>query len=382
MNRNTDEKRKFLISYAYFAVIIATGLFLLKYAVKLILPFLISFGVSFLIQPLVRTLNKRYRISKKFSGVFLVTSILFIIGLLVFFIVNRLVFEVRELMAFINDEPQAINGVIEDFFGFFEELRSKIPILNTRNKAYFNDIFGGLDTFITDFLKNFASSLTAKFSEILSGFVKKLPDVAFFTVITVVSSFYISADFSGIVGTLTKKLSKKHVTMLKSAKARITNTLMRYLRAYVVIWFITFTELFVGFSVIRIEYSFTLAVIISILDILPVLGVGTVLIPWSAFLLIQKNYYTGIALLILYLTILLLRQIMEPKIVGNSIGLSPLLTLFSMYVGYKIAGIVGILSAPLFVILIKEILIYPLFILLVHFLGQKLVEIKVRKKKI
>ena len=357
MNRNTDEKRKFLISYAYFAVIIATGLFLLKYAVKLILPFLISFGVSFLIQPLVRTLNKRYRISKKFSGVFLVTSILFIIGLLVFFIVNRLVFEVRELMAFINDEPQAINGVIEDFFGFFEELRSKIPILNTRNKAYFNDIFGGLDTFITDFLKNFASSLTAKVSEILSGFVKKLPDVAFFTVITVVSSFYISADFSGIVGTLTKKLSKKHVAMLKSAKSRITNTLMRYLRAYVVIWFITFTELFVGFLVIRIEYSFTLAVIISILDILPVLGVGTVLIPWSAFLLIQKNYYTGIALLILYLTILLLRQIMEPKIVGNSIGLSPLLTLFSMYVGYKIAGIVGILSAPVFVILIKEILI-------------------------
>ena len=120
--------------------------------------------------------------------------------------------------------------------------------------------------------------------------------------------------------------------------------------------FLTFCELFVGFSVLSVEYSFLLALVISTVDILPALGVGTVLIPWSVIELLTRDFKTGFGLLILWAVITVVRQIIEPKIVGGSLGLHPLVTLIGMYVGFRLFGIIGLLASPALAVAAKVIL--------------------------
>ncbi len=118
---------------------------------------------------------------------------------------------------------------------------------------------------------------------------------------------------------------------------------------------ITFLELFVAFTVLGIKYAFLIALVIAVIDILPVLGTGTVLIPWSIFLLLIGDYYTGIALIIVYIVIAVIRQIIEPKIVGKYIGLYPLLTLVAMYTGLRVMGVLGLITFPLIIIIVKKL---------------------------
>ena len=119
---------------------------------------------------------------------------------------------------------------------------------------------------------------------------------------------------------------------------------------------LTFGELLIGFLILGVDYAFLLALIIAVLDMLPVLGVGTVLIPWALVALLQKNFYLGFGLVILYLVMLVLRQIAEPKLLGKSLGLHPLLTLFASYAGFRLFGFLGMLAGPVVATLIKNAL--------------------------
>ena len=116
---------------------------------------------------------------------------------------------------------------------------------------------------------------------------------------------------------------------------------------------ITFSILLIGFLILKIPYALLLALLSAIVDMLPVLGVGTVLIPWAAVLLLQKNYYLGFALLILYAVCVLVRQVAEPKLIGKSLGLHPVLTLFATYVGFELFGVIGMLLAPFLALLAR-----------------------------
>ena len=128
-----------------------------------------------------------------------------------------------------------------------------------------------------------------------------------------------------------------------------------YLRSYSIIMLITFAEIFFGLSVLGIEYSFLIAAVSAVIDILPVLGVGIILLPWAIFCLIGRNLFRGIGLIILYVIIVIVRQFIEPKIVGESLGVHPLLALSSFYIGYRLFGFAGIIIAPILLVLWRTI---------------------------
>ncbi|MGM9665700.1 MAG: AI-2E family transporter, partial [Eubacteriales bacterium] len=129
----------------------------------------------------------------------------------------------------------------------------------------------------------------------------------------------------------------------------------KYIKSYLILLFLTFTELFAGFLILGVENSFVLALVIALVDMLPVLGVGCVLVPWSVILLIGGNIRLGIGLLVLYLIIYLLRQFEEPRIISSQMNVHPLITLFAMYAGLKIAGLGGMIFAPLIAFIIKTV---------------------------
>ena len=130
----------------------------------------------------------------------------------------------------------------------------------------------------------------------------------------------------------------------------------KYIKAYGILLLLTFALLLVGFWILRVEYAFLLAFLIALADLLPIIGVGTILIPWGIVMLLQKQFYLGFGLLLLYLVISLIRQVAEPKVLGKSLGLHPLLTLFATYVGFSLFGVLGMILAPVVALLVKRFL--------------------------
>jgi predicted PurR-regulated permease PerM len=128
---------------------------------------------------------------------------------------------------------------------------------------------------------------------------------------------------------------------------------MKYIKAYLIILLMTFSELLIGFFILKIPYALTLASVIAIIDILPVLGVGTVLIPWGIVLIILGDSFLAAGIFILYGIIWVVRQIVEPRIVGKSMGLSPLITLAAMYIGYSSIGYGGLFVFPIAAMILK-----------------------------
>ena len=147
---------------------------------------------------------------------------------------------------------------------------------------------------------------------------------------------------------------------MPSVKKRVCGTAAKYLRAYVLLLLLTFGELFVGFLILKVPYPLLIALLVALVDILPILGVGTVLLPWAIIeIAITKDIFTGIGLIIVYLIITVVRQITEPKVVAGSLGLHPLITIISMYAGFKLLGILGMIVGPMTALAVKSFMKKP-----------------------
>ena len=156
------------------------------------------------------------------------------------------------------------------------------------------------------------------------------------------------------MGSLCSLLPERWQQKLPIIKNTVTSTLTGYLKAYLLIMLLTFTEVFIGLTILGVDYALIISVVVAIVDVLPILGTGTVLIPWAIFCFITHNTSLGVGLLILYAVVLVVRQLAEPKIVGNTLGLHPLATLASIYLGIKFLGFGGIFIGPIAAMLIKS----------------------------
>ena len=161
-----------------------------------------------------------------------------------------------------------------------------------------------------------------------------------------ISCFYFSVEYDVVCGALMRLVPARYAPRLPQWKKRAVGAFKRYLRAYFLLLLLTFFELLVGLAILGSDYVFLLAFLTALLDILPVLGVGTVLLPYALFSFVMGNRFLGLGLLILYGVITLVRQIVEPHLVGKSLGLHPILMLMSFYVGLRLFGVGGILIGP------------------------------------
>ena len=148
-----------------------------------------------------------------------------------------------------------------------------------------------------------------------------------------------------------EKIKKHWYSLIKSLKLACGG----YIRAQLIIMTIVFTILLIGFSILGVKTAVLFAFIIAVIDMIPILGTGTVLLPWAVISLLQSNYKLAVGLVIIYLVVLLTRQLIEPKIVGSQIGLHPLATLLAMYTGYKLIGMFGMILGPITAILIVSL---------------------------
>ena len=331
-------KRIALASAAILGVGILAFLFF-KYIFSLTLPFLIAWCIAFVTRPPAKFISKKTHIPERIARLILtLLSTLSVLGLLGVGI-RRLSCELIELLR--GENSGAVGDAISGLVG---------------SGGALGEFFGGLGDVLGDAIREMIMSALSALGGVISGWARAVPRVILFVLFTVISSIYFSLDLEVINKAARDLLPQKLSGALIRFKNGFLSVGLKYLRSYLTLMMITFSVMLVGLLVLRSPYALLMAVVIALLDVLPVLGVGTVLIPWSIWSLISGNSFMAIGLIILYATNEIIRRIAEPKIVGHNLGIHPVLTLVLIYMGYSLFGFVGLLLVPISIVILNIIL--------------------------
>lgn len=324
----------------------AIGVFLFfKYILSLFLPFILAFVIAFFLNYPIKLLHKRTHIPKGILSAFLITLLTALLGFCIFLLVNRIVSELGDLLKSLGENA---GRYVSEFFTLLDSFAEKLPFINA--------IGADLSETVTEVVKDMLTTITSKIPPIIADIIAMLPHILLFTVVIILSSYYFCADFENIKQWLFSLLPTSVGNSLLNLKRRITNTGLKYLKACAVMLVITYFELMVGFLMIDIPYAFSLSLLVAAVDMLPIFGVGTVLVPWAIWCKLTGDTYTAVGLIIIFATVTVVRRFIEPKIISTEIGLSPLTTLLAMYIGFRLFGLTGLFFSPLVAILVLHAL--------------------------
>jgi sporulation integral membrane protein YtvI len=324
-------------------IILLLYLFITRFFVY-ILPFILAWIIALLVNPLVNLLERKTRLPR---GIFSICSVILFYALLTLLIAvgtSRLIIELSNILERLPQYAVTLRVATEDWI------------------AYGQNIYINLAPETTEVVKsgliNLINSLTSVISSAIGRSMSLLtifPKTLLFVIVTMVSSYMMSKDMYLIRSFFASQVPEDFAKGIKSVYADMLKALGGFIRAQLTIMGITFLITITGLYLIGVPYALTMAIIIGVVDALPIFGTGAVIIPWAVINIIMKHYSLAAALLVLYGVIVVTRQIIEPKIMGKNIGLHPLATLISLYIGMRIFGIIGILIGPLTLIVIKAL---------------------------
>ncbi len=320
----------------------------IRFILPLAAPFLIAWLLALFLDPLAEKMKERTHIPRRLCAVILLTLTLLLLALLVTLGINRLIFELQRLLDWLSrDGGRRITAVIGEITDRFNTFRASFPFLHFLwSNEELTGLWSGIDEIASGVISDTVSEISAAIPAMIASLLRALPGAMLFFGVWLIACFYFCLDLRAIHAAISVLLPDAWRVRVPALRRRAAVTALRWMRAYLLLLLLTFLELLIGFSLLGLEYAFLLALVIALVDLMPVFGVGTVMIPWAVVLLIGGNYYLGFGVLIIYAVIAVIRQIAEPRIVGSSIGLHPLLTLASLYVGLKLFGIAGMLAAP------------------------------------
>ncbi|MDE6110380.1 MAG: sporulation integral membrane protein YtvI, partial [Eubacterium sp.] len=328
-------------------------------------PFLLSFLFAVILQKPIRFLDRKTK--NKCHALWSILLVFLVIAI----ILLPLVFLIAQLISQIIDFVNYLINSLSDFPQFMETLQAEIlKLISFLPESIYESVsetiittFNGL---VNDFdLSKIGISAGTVKDTISSGFsgiysvVKSVPNTLIAVVIGIVAWVFFTKDYNYIVKFIKLQLPDNKKNLLVEIKQVFSKTIMTMLRAYGIIMFITFCELALGLSILNWigvmdnGYVFIIALAIAVFDILPVAGSGGILIPWALVALISGNVGQAIGLIVVYVAISAIRQYIEPKIVGDSLGVNPIITLAGLYFGLKLFGFMGMFIVPILIMVLK-----------------------------
>lgn len=341
--------KKILKASISFIIIVLAVLLGIKVAV-FFLPFLIAYIIAKIIRKPANFLNKKFKVSKVLGVIATMLLFIVIVGAILYYFCAALFREIITL----SEQTQYI----------FPSLYNNISLQLDRFNFFYNnlnispELVSGIETSILDIINGLLTTLTNwinRAGNFAINTIMNFPTILIYIIITILATFFMSCDANYISESLEKYLPVKWLRKAEDISNGLFHSLGAYLKAIGILISITFCELLIGFWLFDVEYAVILAIVIAIIDALPILGTGTVLIPWGITLLIMGDYTLGFCILGLYLFVLIVRQLIEPKIVGKQIGVYPLLTLLAMYTGVKFVGLGGVILGPVILIILKNV---------------------------
>lgn len=365
MNPKVAKRRDFLIDLVFVMAIIGLVYVFFKYCFSIAAPFLLSFFFAVILQRPLGWLDKKTK--NKMHSFWSIVLVLLCVAIILGPVISIIAALFREIGNFISFLGEQLNDLPTFLVTLQNEILKAIKFLPdsiyTSVSESITQFFGNL---INDFdvskLGINMSSITSGLSNGISGVysvVKNIPSILISVVIGVIAWILFTKDYKKVVKFIKLQLPDKHKNLLSETKKIFSSTILKMCRAYGLIMFITFCENFLGLTILNLigvmknSYVFVIAICIAVFDILPVAGSGGILIPWSLIALVSGNVGQCVGLLILYAVITVIRQYIEPKIVGDSLGVNPLVTLAGLYFGLKLFGFMGMFIVPICVMTLK-----------------------------
>lgn len=333
---NLEKHRAFIIHFIYIAIILLLVYVGIKYALPLLMPFVIGMIIAVSFRRLIDLIEKKTRIKRVFISIFILILFYGVVGLITVFIGFK-------LFGFISTLFNGMPGMYQNtILPAVQKITDDIAIEFPSTRAYLKDFMENIDQSIFSFISKASSTVVGT----VTGLASQVPALLIKFIFTIVASFFFTIEYYKITRFIILQFKGERREMLIKLKDSGIGTLGRFIRAYSAIISITFVELSVGFWIIGIPNAFLFGLVVAIIDVLPILGTGAVLLPWSIISFIIGNTRIGVGMLILYIVITAVRQTLEPKIVGQQIGLHPIVTLLLMYVGAQLMGVLGLLMLP------------------------------------
>lgn len=331
-------------------LILILGILLFYFGIKLsmfYMPFLIGYIISILIEPMIRFLKNKTNISRKTSSIIVLALVFVILIAIMSWGVITLINEMSNFLGGINIYFEKIINLTQYIWKWLGQFN--LP----------EDINYLLQNSVTEIFSELSNLLKNYMSKILQS-ISSIPKVFIYTIITILATYFISSDKFYILDRMEHHIPKKWVGKFRTHLSEIISALGNYLKAEIILILITFIVVTIGLNLfyvigMRIEYPFLMALFIGFIDALPILGAGTVFVPWIIIEFLNSNNSLASCLLGLYILIIVLRQILEPKLVSNKIGIHPIFTLIAMYTGFKLIGILGMLIGPVALVILKNI---------------------------
>lgn len=358
MSEIIEKRRSFIISFFYFAIFCALYYFGVKYIFGYIFPFIVATALAVILQKPVKKLSsklhiKAHGIISLFFVLLIVVAILGVVGAVGYAIVS----EVREFFTYMFSRFSSVNDIINGLESSLKNIALSLP------KGIGNKVVDYVTSFFANFGKGGESvDVMGMISGPISGawsVVKGIPSAVVAVVVTIISSVFMTSEYDLVKQTILSMCSEENGAKLIKAKQTVGVGVFKLIKAYATLMLITFCEVFLGLNLLKLigaydgGYIAIIALVTCVVDIVPVLGTGTVVIPWAIYNFFTGNIGMGIGLIIMYVVITVIRQAVEPKLVANQVGLPSIVTIMGMFLGARFFGALGILLVPFSIIVFK-----------------------------
>lgn len=317
----------------------------LGFLVELFLPFILGYLFSMTVNPLADFLQKKLKIPRGLSAVLVIVLIVGILGGILSFVIWKIIDEVRMIYT-------QFPSIYESMRASIHSVGAKWSVLYDNLPANVQQAFTALGDSISSKASEMINSMSEPMVDNAGNIAKALPRMFIAVIVFVLSSYFMVSDNKVVSRAVSGVFRPSFIERLVMVKSELKKYLGGYIKAQVILMFIAFIVIFIGLVIIDANYALLIALLIAVIDALPFFGSGLILWPWSVVAFLNGNIKMGIGLIIIYLAVLVVRRITEPKLVSTGMGIHSILTLMSMYVGYRTLSIGGLILGPLILMLV------------------------------
>ncbi|WP_077214219.1 sporulation integral membrane protein YtvI [Bacillus dakarensis] len=341
-----------------FIVIAVTviGLLSVFFLSKVTYPFIIGFVIAFLMNPLVNYLEQNAKLPRSLA---VIIGLVLIFSLLAGFITLLVV----EIVSGADYFAEVVPEHVEKFVDYIEQfIAAQIIPLYNQLASMFNNLEAGQQNTIMENIQNIGGTFGTTVGNFIQNFFEKLPSIfswipnaATVSIFSVLATFFISKDWYRLTRIAEKILPNRAKSSGKTLFTDLKKALFGFIKAQLTLISMTTVIILVGLLILRVDYAITIALITGLVDIIPYLGTGLIFVPWIIYEAIAGDLSLAIGLGVLYIIVLAQRQFMEPKVLSSNIGIDPLATLISLFVGYKLIGFLGLIVGPVTLVIIMTL---------------------------
>jgi len=315
---------------------------ILSFIVPILLPFIFALVIAVLIDPVITFVSSRLRLPRGWAVLAVLTFFITIISAFLVFFTSQLIYELYKLSRTIPNLTGLAYELLEKAQKMYANINLPPEVLNRIQEA----------------ASHIAAALTTGITMIINwlvGFIAALPSILIMLLITLIATFFFSRDRERLQNVFIDALPRRWRVRVRSVYMDLTVALVGYFRAQATLISLTTLTTIIGLSLIGVDYAITMGLLTGFFDILPILGPGSVFVPWIIWTLVSGKLKLAASLGVLYVMIVVVRQIMEPKLVAQKIGVHPLATLAAIFIGLKTFGVVGVILGPAALVVIKAV---------------------------